>query len=109
MEIHSLTSQDKLKVDLIFAGHYPCVENDGYLWVYMSAPTARMPENIPSTPKLATFSENYKSTHLACDLPSHIDHGIIGLMDPAHGPFVHQSWFWRSKTSIHEKAKQFEP
>jgi phenylpropionate dioxygenase-like ring-hydroxylating dioxygenase large terminal subunit len=109
VEIPSLTSQDKLKVDRIFAGHYPCLENDGYLWVYMSAPTARVPENIPNAPKLATFSENYKSTHLACDLPSHIDHGIIGLMDPAHGPFVHQSWFWRSKTSIHEKAKQFEP
>jgi phenylpropionate dioxygenase-like ring-hydroxylating dioxygenase large terminal subunit len=30
-------------------------------------------------------------------------------MDPAHGPFVHQSWFWRSRHSIHEKEKQFEP
>jgi hypothetical protein len=30
-------------------------------------------------------------------------------MDPAHGPFVHQSWFWRKRGSIHEKAKQFEP
>jgi phenylpropionate dioxygenase-like ring-hydroxylating dioxygenase large terminal subunit len=64
---------------------------------------------VPAAPKLATFSERYKITHLACDLPSHVDQGIIGLMDPAHGPFVHQSWFWRSKTSIHEKAKQFEP
>jgi hypothetical protein len=31
------------------------------------------------------------------------------LMDPAHGPFVHQSWFWRKRASIHEKQKQFEP
>src|SRR5260370_11053305 len=30
-------------------------------------------------------------------------------MDPAHGPFVHQSWFGRSKHSTHEKQKQFEP
>src|SRR5437763_1006796 len=58
---------------------------------------------------LAVFSEKYKITHLSCELPSHIDHGIIGLMDPAHGPFVHQSWFWRKRASIHEKAKQFEP
>jgi len=55
------------------------------------------------------FSEKYKITHLDCELPSHVDQGIIGLMDPAHGPFVHQSWFWRSKHSIHEKQKQFEP
>jgi phenylpropionate dioxygenase-like ring-hydroxylating dioxygenase large terminal subunit len=38
-----------------------------------------------------------------------IDHGIIGLMDPAHGPFVHQAWWWRSRHSIHEKKKNFEP
>ena len=30
-------------------------------------------------------------------------------MDPAHGPFVHQSWWWRSQASIHEKEKHFEP
>jgi len=135
VEIPSLTSQDKLKVERIFAGHYPCVENDGYIWVYMNqggrrfsdvdsgvpqpgenrrsqkaaATTERVGNVLSGAPKLATFSERYKSTHLACDLPSHVDQGIIGLMDPAHGPFVHQSWFWRSKKSIHEKAKQFEP
>ena len=109
VEIPSLTSQDKLKVERIFAGHYPCEEHDGYVWVYMLAPGARVTDGGAPAPRLATFSERYKRTHLACDLPSHIDHGIIGLMDPAHGPFVHQSWFWRSKKSIHEKAKQFEP
>src|SRR5262245_63345301 len=109
VEIPSLTSQDKLRVERIFAGHYRCEEHDGYVWVYMNAPGSLLPEVIPPAPRLATFSEKYKRTHLECDLPSHIDHGIIGLMDPAHGPFVHQSWFWRSQKSIHEKAKQFEP
>ena len=108
VEIPSLTSQDKLKVERIFAGHYPCEEHDGYVWVYLNAPGTLLPETIPPAPRLRTFSGKYKSTHLECDLPSHIDHGIIGLMDPAHGPFVHQSWFWRSQKSIHEKAKQFE-
>jgi phenylpropionate dioxygenase-like ring-hydroxylating dioxygenase large terminal subunit len=108
-EIPSLSSQDKLKVERIFAGHYPCEERDGYVWVYMTAPGARVAEKVPAAPALQTFSQKYKRTHLSCELPSHIDHGIIGLMDPAHGPFVHQSWFWRSKHSIHEKAKQFEP
>jgi phenylpropionate dioxygenase-like ring-hydroxylating dioxygenase large terminal subunit len=109
VEIPSLTSQDKLKVERIFAGHYPCQEHDGYVWVYMSRALPRSTDTVSGAPQLATFSERYKSTHLACDLPSHVDQGIIGLMDPAHGPFVHQSWFWRSKKSIHEKAKQFEP
>src|SRR5580704_6683358 len=149
VEIPSLTSQDKLKVERIFAGHYPCEERDGYFWVYMSSgarpaaggtgsrdanrgrerdnaeaqraersaekseasgnTSAQSTEPIPSAPKLAVFSEKYRITYLACDLPSHVDQGIIGLMDPAHGPFVHQSWYWRSRKSIHEKAKQFEP
>jgi hypothetical protein len=30
-------------------------------------------------------------------------------MDPAHGPFVHQAWWWRSRASICEKTKKFEP
>jgi hypothetical protein len=30
-------------------------------------------------------------------------------MDPAHGPFVHRAWWWRSAGSIHEKTKKFEP
>ncbi len=109
VEIPSLTTQDKLKVERIFAGHYPCEERDGYIWVYMTAQGARTPETVPAAPKLAVFSKKYKITHLACDLPSHVDQGIIGLMDPAHGPFVHQSWYWRSRHSIHEKEKKFEP
>src|SRR5271154_4234934 len=109
VEMPSLTSQDKLKVERISAGHYPCEERDGYVWVYMNAPGMRLPDNMPAAPELPKFSERYKITRLEADLPSHVDHGIIGLMDPAHGPFVHQSWFWRSKHSIHEKEKKFEP
>ena len=30
-------------------------------------------------------------------------------MDPAHGPFVHRAWWWRSRRSIHAKAKAFAP
>src|SRR5260370_9944740 len=34
---------------------------------------------------------------------------MIGLMELAHGPLVHQSWFWRKRGSTQEKAKKFEP
>jgi len=107
--IPSLTSHDKLKAERISAGHFPSEERDGYVWVFMSAPGGKALESVPSAPELPKFSNKFKVTRLDCELPSHIDHGIIGLMDPAHGPFVHQSWFWRSKKSIHEKSKAFEP
>jgi phenylpropionate dioxygenase-like ring-hydroxylating dioxygenase large terminal subunit len=41
--------------------------------------------------------------------PCAIDHAVVGLMDPAHGPFVHRAWWWRSGRSIHEKVRRFEP
>jgi phenylpropionate dioxygenase-like ring-hydroxylating dioxygenase large terminal subunit len=109
LEIPSLSNQDKMRVERIFAEHYPCEERDGYVWVYMTAPNSRMPTTVPPAPALPTFSENYKITRMSCEIPSHVDQGIIGLMDPAHGPFVHQSWYWRSKHSIHQKEKHFEP
>ena len=56
VEIPSLTNQDKLKIDRIFAGHYPCEERDGYVWVYMSAPGSHVPEAVPAPPKLHNVS-----------------------------------------------------
>jgi len=107
-EIPSLVSGSKLKVDRIFASHFPCEEQDGYFWVYMPDPSAPN-ESAPPAPCLPVFSSRYRLTHLSAELPTSVDHGIIGLMDPAHGPFVHQSWWWRTRHSIHEKEKVFEP
>src|SRR5229473_310001 len=58
VEIPSLTSQDKLKVERIFAGHYPCEERDGYVWVYMTGPGSRLPERVPRAPALPVFCMN---------------------------------------------------
>ena len=109
LEIPSLSSHDKLRVDRIFAGNYPCEERDGYVWVFMTAPGSLTPVTVPPAPALPVFSDKFRITRLSCEIPSHVDQGIIGLMDPAHGPFVHQSWYWRSRHSIHEKEKHFEP
>src|SRR6201987_3008289 len=112
--IPSLTEDSKLKCERIHAGSFPCAERDGYIWAFMTNPESRaMPAakqpDLPKVPSLPTFSEHYKIAHLWADLPCTVDHGIIGLMDPAHGPFVHQAWWWRSRRSIHEKQKHFEP
>lgn len=109
-EVPSLTSHDVLEPGKIFAGAYPCEERDGYAWVYLPEPgSGRVSNALPPVPELPKFSSRFRSAHLVADLPCNVDHGIIGLMDPAHGPFVHQAWWWRSRASIHEKTKQFEP
>ena len=109
-EIPSLTSFDVLQPAKIFATSYPCVERDGYLWVYLpEAGAGRGAKDLPEVPEVPKFSARFRTAHLTADLPCNVDHGIIGLMDPAHGPFVHQAWWWRSRGSIHEKTKHFEP
>jgi phenylpropionate dioxygenase-like ring-hydroxylating dioxygenase large terminal subunit len=113
--IPSLTPDQKLKVDRIYAGSYACEEHDDFIWVYIPEPAAagagftKAAEPPVAPPRVPTFSDKYKIAYLTADLPCTVDHGIIGLMDPAHGPFVHQAWWWRSRHSIHEKQKNFEP
>jgi nitrite reductase/ring-hydroxylating ferredoxin subunit len=113
-EIPSLTTHDSLEPTRIFANAFPVAERDGYAWVYIPAPGAGRinPEEttqLPPIPSLPKFTSHFRTAHLSADLPCNVDHGIIGLMDPAHGPFVHQAWWWRSAASIHEKTKKFEP
>jgi phenylpropionate dioxygenase-like ring-hydroxylating dioxygenase large terminal subunit len=108
-EIPSLMPDSKVKPEKIHAKAFTAEEHDGYLWVYIPDPDATPAETAPPAPRLPVFSPRYKLTHLSADLPCHVDHGIIGLMDPAHGPFVHQAWWWRSRRSIREKEKTFEP
>lgn len=113
--IPSLTADQNLKVDRIYAGSFPCEERDEYVWVYVPEPgppgagTTKAQDAPVATPHVPTFSDKYKTAYLTADMPVSVDHGIIGLMDPAHGPFVHQAWWWRSRHSIHEKQKAFEP
>ena len=108
--IPSLTDDSKLKCDRIYAGNFPCAERDGYVWAYMTNPEGRgLDHQPPVPPELPTFSASYKIAHLYAALPCGVDQAIIGLMDPAHGPFVHQAWWWRSRRSIRDKEKNFEP
>jgi phenylpropionate dioxygenase-like ring-hydroxylating dioxygenase large terminal subunit len=107
-EIPSLTGHESLRVERIHARHFPCEERDGYVWVFLPDPE-RPDEPVPPPPELPVFSESYTRTHLQAELPCTMDNGIIGLMDPAHGPFVHQAWWWRSRRSIRLKEKTFEP
>jgi phenylpropionate dioxygenase-like ring-hydroxylating dioxygenase large terminal subunit len=105
----------KLKIDRIYAGSYPCEDRDSFAWVFVPEPVpagagftkaAEPPCLAPEVPK---FGGRYETAYLTADMPVSVDHGIIGLMDPAHGPFVHQAWWWRKRESIHEKQKNFEP
>lgn len=105
--IPSLTPESKLKPERIRAQHFQTREQDQYIWVYFPDSSAPQ-EPVPAVPELPTFSTSYRFTQLSADLACNVDNGIIGLMDPAHGPFVHQSWWWRTRRSAYIKEKTFE-
>ena len=111
--IPSLSSHDHLDATKIYASAYPCEERDGHAWVYVPGPgsgkRAQGGAEMRPVPELKKFGGRYRTAFLTADLPCNVDHGIIGVMDPAHGPVVHQAWWWRSRASIREKTKKFEP
>ena len=115
VQIPSLTADQKLRVDRIYCGSYACEERDGFIWAFIPDPgpagAGFTQRDAPpsSAPEVEKFGGKFKTAYLTAEMPVSIDHGIIGLMDPAHGPFVHQAWWWRSQHSIHEKTKHFEP
>ena len=108
-QIPSLSSHDRLDPTKIYATAFACEERDGYAWVFVPGPGRKGAAPDRGVPEVAKFGARFRTAHLTADLPCNVDHGIIGLMDPAHGPFVHQAWWWRSRTSIREKTKKFEP
>lgn len=102
--IPSLVADQEMDVGLIKVRRYPTAESQGLVFVWMGSgePTEPPPTFqgvVGGAPKLVD----------RMDFDAHIDHAVVGLMDPAHGPYVHQQWWWRSKASQHEKAKRFEP
>lgn len=85
---------------------YPACEVQGNVWVYFGSD----PGTAPDIPMLDGFGESAAPRLIeTMRFQAAVDHAVVGLMDPAHGPFVHRAWWWRSAASIHEKAKAFEP
>lgn len=108
-KIPSLLPEDQTDVSRIKTQSYPCHEVDGNIWVYIPPPKTKPPEVLPEVP---TAPVSMPGGYFHVDsvmFPCSIDHAVIGLMDPSHGPFVHASWWWRNRRSMHRKEKKFEP
>ncbi len=107
--IPSLTEGQEFDFSRIAVRRYPVAESQGMLFAWMAEnprtggepkePPPSFPGVVGGAPKLADRRV----------FEAHIDHAVVGLMDPAHGPFVHRQWWWRSRASAHQKAKRFEP
>lgn len=110
-EIPSLCADQKLDCTKIKVKSYPVQEANGVIWIYLADKENPLsPDQAPQPPLLTELIKSAQPQIITQALfPCHIDHAVIGLMDPAHGPYVHKSWFWRSEKSSHEKRKKFAP
>ncbi len=109
-DIPSITEHDTLDISRIQVRTYPCREIQGNIWVYFAADSKIDPAKLPPVPTIADFGKVEpgvsEEIHFAC----HIDQAAIGLMDPAHGPYIHTSWWWRSgPRQFRVKEKRYEP
>ena len=107
--IPSLLPTQKFDLDRVLVRRFPCREVQGNIWVFMPADELSLPDPLPEIPMIPDVDATHQRLVERSLFPCSIDHAVVGLMDPAHGPFVHRSWWWRSKKSMHEKSKEFAP
>lgn len=107
--IPSLTSCQRLDVNRIKVFSYPIAERNGLVWIFMKDPQDPIDHQQIPLPTDGFLQDQHYQLKVERLFPCDIDHATIGLMDPAHGPFVHKSWWWRAPKTIHEKRKPFGP
>lgn len=103
---HDTFSHEKMKTPV-----FPLHEEMGLIWIYIPSDIRRfdgtprqappqLPEGIPGTaPKMVLKAHG----------EGPFDEAVIGLIDPAHTPYVHQQWFWRRPDGAQEKVKNYMP
>jgi phenylpropionate dioxygenase-like ring-hydroxylating dioxygenase large terminal subunit len=107
--IPSLVDEQAMDTSRIRVRRYPAAESQGMVFVWISSDPRFDGESAQPPPTFEGVVGGGPKLVDRMVFDAHIDHAVVGLMDPAHGPYVHQQWWWRSKHSQHEKAKKFEP
>jgi phenylpropionate dioxygenase-like ring-hydroxylating dioxygenase large terminal subunit len=97
--IPSLVAGQDFEPEKIKVRTYPTREQDGLIWVYMAATPGAAPKSEPPRVRSDHKMRWTEIQNFACG----IDHAVIGLMDPAHGPYVHAHWWWKKTPRVKEK------
>ena len=111
-EIPSLTEYDDLDISRIKVLTYQCEEVQGNIWIYFTDTNKSKTglSDIPPVPTIPNFEKLKPGITETMNFACNIDHAIIGLMDPAHGPYIHNAWWWRSgPRKFRVKEKYYEP
>lgn len=97
--IPSLAGGEAVVPSNIRVPSFPAREQDGLIWIFMPAGAQAVPATPP--PRIGLEKPRWMESQI---FHCGIDHAVIGLMDPAHAPYVHAHWWWRVKPRLKEKT-----
>jgi phenylpropionate dioxygenase-like ring-hydroxylating dioxygenase large terminal subunit len=105
----SLVPGQDYDIDRIKVRRYPAHEAHGLVFIYVAADPRFA--GAPATPPPSFGAMPAKPKFVIHRVfQAHMDNAVVGLMDPAHVPFVHSQWWWRPPSvGLRVKEKAFEP
>lgn len=107
--IPSLYEGQDMDPTRISVASYPLREQQGVLWIWMPSDLRAPSRPDDQPPVMPGVGNRHARIVEKMQLSCHVDNAVIGLIDPAHGPFVHKNWWWRDEGRMREKAKAFAP
>jgi phenylpropionate dioxygenase-like ring-hydroxylating dioxygenase large terminal subunit len=107
--IPSLVEGQAYEAERIRVRHFPTHEANGLVLVYVSS-DARFAGAAPAPPEFGLRDFAHPKFVVERIFAATMDNAVVGLMDPAHVPYVHNQWWWRPPSTGRKlKEKKFEP
>jgi phenylpropionate dioxygenase-like ring-hydroxylating dioxygenase large terminal subunit len=105
----SLVAPEDMDTARVKVRRYPVHEINGMIFVYVADNPRDEGAPVVAPPDFGLG--DMKPKFIVVDIfNAHMDDAVVGLMDPAHVPFVHNQWWWRPpSTGLRLKEKPFEP
>jgi len=103
--IPALVADDPVDLAKITVASFPVRERQGVVWIWFGDGDGA---DI-AAPEVPDVGDAAPQIVHALEFPVNIDHAVVGLIDPAHTPHVHESWWWRRPGERRDKEKHFAP
>jgi phenylpropionate dioxygenase-like ring-hydroxylating dioxygenase large terminal subunit len=108
-EIPTLVEGQPYEANRIRVRHFPTFEAYGIVFIYMAA-DSRFAGEPPAAPVFDLGEFSAPKFVLTRIFAANMDNAVVGLMDPAHVPYVHNQWWWRPPGAGKKlKEKRFVP
>ena len=105
----SLTEDSPYDPSKVKVRRYPVHEANGAVYLYVSHNPRFDGEPVVPPPDFGPLPDKPKFV-IHDTFNAHMDDAVVGLMDPAHVPFVHNQWWWRPPSAgLKLKEKPFVP